>query len=163
MMMRKKNMLLSLVLLITAGCATVPTGPTVAVMPAPGKPLDLFQTEDVTCRQYAQDRTGIEPVHNNAAAGAVFGGIVGAGLGTIFSGGRGSGAAFGAATGALFGSAEGASADEYYGYQAQRQYDIAYQQCMYANGNMIPGMRGHYRQGPLPPPPDLGSAAPYPR
>ncbi len=166
MLIRKRNILLSLVLLVAAGCATVPTGPTVAVMPAPGKPFDLFQAEDVTCRQYAQQQIGASPqetINNNTAAGAVTGGVIGAGIGAILSGGRGSGAAFGAATGAIIGAGEGASSGEYYGYQAQRRYDIAYQQCMYANGNMVPGARRYYRQGPPPPPPDLSSPAPSPR
>ena len=147
MLTRKKNMLLSLVLLVAAGCATVPTGPTVMVMPAPGKPFDLFQTEDVTCRQWAEQQTGASPqdtINNNTAAGAVIGGAVGAGLGSLS--GRGSSTAFGAVTGALIGSSAGADSGRYYGYQAQRRYDIAYQQCMYANGNMVPGVRRYYRR-----------------
>ncbi len=163
MLMRKRNILLLLVLLAAAGCATVPTGPTVTVMPAPGKPFDLFQVEDVTCRQYARQQTGdsVDAINNNTAAGATVGGIVGAGIGAILTG-RGSGAAFGAASGAIIGSAEGASSGEYYGYQAQRRYDIAYQQCMYANGNMVPGVK-YYRRGTPPPPPDLSSSSPSPR
>ena len=47
MLKMKRNMLVSLILLVAAGCATVPAGPSVGVMPAPGKPFDLFQTEDV--------------------------------------------------------------------------------------------------------------------
>ncbi len=163
MLMWKRNMLFSLVLLVAAGCATVPTGPSVMVMPAPGKPLDLFQAEDVSCRQWAQQQIGASPqdtINNNTASGAAVGGIVGAGIGALLTG-RGSGAAFGAASGAIIGSAEGASSGEYYGYQAQRRYDIAYQQCMYANGNMVPGVRRYYRSTPPPPPPDLGSSAPH--
>ena len=41
-------------------------------------------------------------------------------------------------------------------YEAQRRYDIAYVQCMYARGNQVPG-RTAYR---APPPP--GSAPAYP-
>jgi len=165
LLMRKRNMLISLVLLVAAGCATVPAGPTVMVMPAPGKPFDLFQAEDATCRHYAQRQIGASPqetINDNTAKGAVVGGVVGAGIGALLTG-HGEGAAFGAATGALIGAAEGASSGEYYGYQAQRRYDIAYQQCMYANGNMVPGVRRSYRQGPPPPPPDLNSPVPSPR
>ena len=38
-------------------------------------------------------------------------------------------------------------------HEAQRIYDIAYQQCMYAYGNIIPGMRytRPVQQRPLPP------------
>jgi hypothetical protein len=82
------------------GCATVPTGPSVMVLPGPGKPFDLFQAEDATCRQWARQQIGQSTQDD---------------------------------------------------WVAQRQYDIAYQQCMYANGNLIPGMRRV--QGTLPPPP----------
>jgi len=168
MVMRKRYVLFSLVfpaLLAAAGCATMPTGPSVMVMPAPGKPFDLFQAEDATCRQYAGQQIGASPqdtINKNTASGAVVGGVVGAGVGAALTG-RASGAAFGAATGALIGSAEGARSGEYYGNQAQRRYDIAYQQCMYANGNMVPGVRRYYRHGPMPPPPDLSTQAPSPR
>jgi len=33
----------------------------------------------------------------------------------------------------------GASRGKAAGYQAQRRYDNAYEQCMYAKGNQIPG------------------------
>lgn len=162
MLTRKRNILVSLILLVAAGCATVPAGPSVAVMPAPGKPFDLFQAEDVTCRQYARDQIGASPqdtINNNTAAGAVFGGVVGGALGSLS--GRGTSTTLGAVTGALIGAAAGSDQGEYYGYQAQRRYDIAYQQCMYSNGNIIPGMRRYYRYAPPPPPPDLRSPAPY--
>jgi hypothetical protein len=162
MLKRKRNMLFSLVLLFAAGCATIPAGPSVMVMPAPGKPFDLFQREDAACRQYAQQQIGISPqdtVNNSAATGAVIGGVVGAGLGSLS--GRGTSTALGAAGGALFGAAVGADSGRYYGYEAQRRYDIAYEQCMYANGNIIPGMRYYRRSAPPPPPPpDLRSPAP---
>jgi uncharacterized protein YcfJ len=158
MLMRKRNMLLSVVLLLAAGCATVPAGPTVVVMPAPGKPFDLFQAEDARCRQWAGQQIGSSPqdtVNQNTAAGAVVGGIVGAGIGAMLGNGSGGSAAFGAVTGSIIGSSEGASSGQYYGYQAQRRYDIAYQQCMYANGNTVPGVRRHY-DGPRTPPPPPG-------
>ena len=43
------------------------------------------------------------------------------------------------------------------GSEAQRRYDIAYQQCMYAKGNQLPGSAYRYRATPLPP-----QAYPYP-
>ena len=33
-------------LVLLAGCTQVPLGPSVAVMPAPGKPFDLFVSEE---------------------------------------------------------------------------------------------------------------------
>jgi hypothetical protein len=35
----------------------------------------------------------------------------------------------------------------------QRQYDVAYQQCMYAKGNLIPGAPAPRGPGTPPPPP----------
>ncbi len=152
---------MAVVLLAAAGCATIPAGPSVAVMPGPGKPFDLFQQEDASCRLYAQQQIGVSPqdtVNKSTAAGAAIGGAAGAALGSLSH--TGSGTAFGAVTGALFGAAAGSSQGQYYGYEAQRRYDIAYQQCMYANGNMVPGVRRIYRASPPPPPPpDLHSSA----
>lgn len=37
-------------------CVSAPQGPRVAVMPTPGKPLDLFAAEDQYCRGYAHSR-----------------------------------------------------------------------------------------------------------
>ena len=42
-----------LVLLALAGCAPIPIGPTVPVMPAPYKPMDVFVAEDRACREWA--------------------------------------------------------------------------------------------------------------
>ena len=50
-----------IVLLTLAGCATVPTGPSVMVLPAPGKPFEVFQVDDITCRQWAERQIGISP------------------------------------------------------------------------------------------------------
>ena len=81
---------------------------------------------------------------------------IGAGLGATIgaaSGHVGAGAAIGAGTGLLAGTAAGAGAGQYSGWEAQRRYDIAYQQCMYAKGNLIPGMpRRTRRYWNVPPP-----------
>ncbi|ERE14894.1 hypothetical protein O166_23265, partial [Pseudogulbenkiania ferrooxidans EGD-HP2] len=42
---------------LLAACATLPTGPTVAVMPAPGKPFDVFAQEEQQCRAYAANNS----------------------------------------------------------------------------------------------------------
>ncbi len=151
-----------MIVVALAGCVTLPTGPSVMVLPGSGKTFEQFQADDMLCRQWAQQHIGQSPqeaVNQNTAAGAAVGTAVGAGLGAAIgssSGNTASGAAFGAATGLLFGAAAGSSSGQYYGYEAQRRYDIAYQQCMYLNGNVIPGMRvRHIRRLPPPPPPDL--------
>lgn len=159
---RLRLTLLPVIALAAFGCATVPTGPSVMVLPPSGKPFDQFQSEDALCRQWARQQIGLSPqetVNQNTASGAAIGTILGAGLGAAIgaaSGHAGPGAAIGAGTGLLIGTAEGSEAGHYYGYEAQRRYDHAYVQCMYAQGNIIPGMRvRHVRRTTPPPPPDL--------
>jgi hypothetical protein len=146
-------------LVLVAGCATVPLGPSVMVLPAPGKPLDVFQAEDQGCRLWAGRQVGPGPavaanqsVAGGAAAGTLLGAALGAAIGAA-AGNPGIGAAIGAGTGLVAGTATGASAASATGWEAQRRFDIAYQQCMYASGNQIPGYAYRRRAGPPPPPP----------
>jgi hypothetical protein len=44
--------------LLLSGCATAASSPSVMVLPAPGKPLDLFRAEDLECRQWARQQEG---------------------------------------------------------------------------------------------------------
>ena len=39
---------------LLSACARVPTGPSVLVLPAVGKPMDIFQAEEDGCRAAAQ-------------------------------------------------------------------------------------------------------------
>jgi hypothetical protein len=170
MIKRRKGIFPILVLLVLSGCATIPTSPSVMVLPSPGKTFEQFQTEDAICRQWAGQQIGLTPQENinqSTATGAVVGTAVGAGLGAAIgaaSGNAGVGAAIGAGSGLLLGTATGASAGQAYGWDAQRRYDIAYMQCMYAKGNQIPGRvipaRRIKRIPPPPPPPYNGSAPP---
>lgn len=155
-----RTFLLIIALLFLVGCATVPTGPSVMVLPTPGKPLDVFQAEDATCRMYARQQIGLSPqetFNQNTAVGAVAGTAIGAGLGAAIgaaTGNPGVGAAIGAGSGLAAGTVAGANAGQAHGWEAQRRYDIAYQQCMYAKGNQIPGMSQRTRRAyPMPPPP----------
>jgi hypothetical protein len=43
-------------LLMLAGCMALPVGPSVAVMPAPGKPFEVVVADETLCRQYAAQR-----------------------------------------------------------------------------------------------------------
>jgi len=164
MMKSRRNIFIVMAVLIISGCATMPTGPSVMVFPPPGKSFEQFQADDAICRQWAAQQIGMAPqeaANQNTATGAVVGTAVGAGLVAAIgsaSGSAGVGAAIGAASGLLVGTASGASAGQAYGWRAQRRYDIAYQQCMYAKGNQIPGMttRPARRTAP-PPPPDLST------
>jgi hypothetical protein len=161
---------LLLALLVIGGCATIPTGPSVMVLPPPEKPFEVFQAEDAVCKQWAAQQIGLSPqetVNQNTVTGAVAGTVIGAGLGAAIgstSGDMGAGAAIGAASGLLLGTAAGADSARFYGWEAQRRYDIAYMQCMYAKGNQIPGVvtrtRSIQRIPPPPPPPGSGYAPP---
>ena len=150
-MQRIKPLLLVLVL---GGCATLPPGPSVNVLPAQGKSFDTFRTEDATCRQWAQQQTGIaaqETYETNVATGAVVGTAVGTGLGAVLgsaSGHTGAGALIGAASGLLVGTAAGSDSGGAYGREAQRRYDNAYVQCMYSYGNQVPGFRSRVVAAP---------------
>ena len=152
--------LLFLTMAALAGCATVPAGPSVMVLPAPGKTFETFKQDDCDCRQWAAQQVGATPgqtynegLANGAAVGTLIGAGVGAAMGAA-SGSAGAGAAIGGASGLLLGTAmaegpAGAAAGE-----VQRRYDIAYQQCMYLKGNQVPGSVRTSRQVPsIPPPP----------
>jgi len=167
-----RNMVSLLVLLALSGCATLPTGPSVRVMPTPGKPFEQFLSEDAICRQWAERQIGVSPqetADQNTATGAVVGTVIGAGIGAALgaaSGHPGAGAAFGAGSGLLFGTASGASSGQLYGMEAQHRYDTTYMQCMYAKGNQIPGAVKRVRRvrpvvsAPPPPPEDMNTVPP---
>jgi hypothetical protein len=157
-----RGFLIFLTLALLGGCATMPTGPTITVLPGPGKPFEVFQADDYACRQWAVQQIGgaspSETANQNLATGAVLGTLLGAGIGAAIgsaSGQMGAGAAIGAGAGLLGGTAMASGPASYSGYELQRRYDIAYQQCMYAKGNQIPGMvrRSAQAYGPPPPPP----------
>jgi len=143
---RKFLSVLLILLLVVAGCATLPTGPSVRVLPAPGKSFEQFKVDDAVCRQWAGQQIGMsaqEVADKNTVSGAAVGTIIGTGLGAAIgsaSGDAGTGAAIGAGSGLLVGTSAGAGSGEYYGQETQRRYDIAYEQCMYAKGNQIPGV-----------------------
>jgi len=169
MVMRMRKILSFIMVLALAGCATLPTGPSVKVLPGSGKSFEQFQADDALCRQWAGQQTGMSPqdtANQNTAAGAVAGTLIGAGLGAAIgaaTGNPGAGAAIGAGSGLLVGTASGANAGQVYGMEAQRRYDIAYQQCMYAKGNQVPGSasrRVRRATPPPPPPPDMYSVPP---
>lgn len=101
---------------LLAACVQISAGPTVAAMPAPNKSFELFVQDDQLCRNWAasSSRGGHEPGdHRGAGTGAAIGTLAGAGFGS-----------------------EPSAANA---WSAQRRYDIAYLQCMYAKGNVIPG------------------------
>ena len=156
----KPGLLVLFTVVVLSGCATMPSGPTVTVMPNPGKPFEVFMADDGACREWAQYQIGgtspSQTANENLATGAVVGTVVGAGLGALVgaaTGNAGAGAAIGAGAGLLGGTSIGGNAAAVSGYELQRRYDIAYQQCMYAKGNQIPGVVRRPARAYTPPPP----------
>jgi Glycine-zipper domain len=95
-MFRRWIGLLILVPLLGA-CATVPTGPSVMMLPGGGKSFDQFQGDDAMCRQWAYQQTGTTPGQTanesgftNAVIGTVVGAAAGAAIGAA-AGNPGSG------------------------------------------------------------------------
>ena len=162
-------------LLMTA-CATVPTGPSVMVLPANGKSFEQFQADDAVCRQWSLQQVGMtnnQASVGNTVGGAAIGTAVGAAAGAAIGAAAGSpatGAAVGAGAGLLGGTAIGASAGSSAQDTVQRRYDMTYMQCMYAKGNQIPVSRGSlpttYTSPPAasapPPPPPAVNVPPPP-
>jgi hypothetical protein len=143
-------------LLFLSACATEPMGPTIAVMPAPGKPFNVFQGEQAECKQFASSQVqgGAQQANNQQVGTAVIGTLLGAGLGAAIGGGRG--AAVGAGAGALGGVAVGSGPAADANYSLQQRYDLAYAQCMYAHHNQVPSYQ------PEEPPPGYVPAYPPP-
>jgi len=135
-------------LVLLWGCAQMPAGPSVAVMPAPGKPIEVFTAEDQACRAYSAQSAGAnqnDAAVNSVAGSAVVGTVIGAAAGALIGGHNGVGT--GAGLGLLTGTAVGASRGSDASHSVQRRYDIAYEQCMYAKGNQLPPARTSYRYG----------------
>jgi len=147
--------------LLLGACVSVPSGPSVMVLPGTGKSFDQFRADDMDCRQFAYSQVGgtdanqvaSESAVKSAAVGTVIGAAAGAAIG-----GR-SGAAVGAGGGLLVGSAAGADAADRSAYGVQRRYDYAFVQCMYAKGHKVPvsgrftSAAPAYAPSPPPPPP----------
>jgi hypothetical protein len=133
---------------LAAGCASVPTGPSVMVLPGTGKSFEQFQVDDGSCRQWAFQQVGItteRATTGNTVGGAAIGTVAGAALGAAIGAATGNpaaGAAIGAGGGLLGGTVVGASAGQSAGYSVQRRFDAAYIQCMYAKGNQVPVAAG---------------------
>jgi hypothetical protein len=137
-----------LFLAFLSGCATIPSGPSVAVMPGAGKSFEAFQTDDAVCRQWAHQQMGgmapDETFNQNTTSGAILGAIIGGGLGVAIgaaAGDPGAGAAIGGAAGLLGGMSIGADNGATSAYALQNRYDIAYGQCMSAKGHQVPTYR----------------------
>jgi uncharacterized protein YcfJ len=122
-------------ILFASSCATVPQGPTVAVMPAQHKQLAEFQDDQVVCKHYAETELGGSARSDNTmqAGIALVGTLLGAGLGAAIGGGHG--AEIGAGAGAVGGAGIGAVKASKDQGNLQDRYNTAYAQCMATRGS----------------------------
>ncbi len=162
--------------LTVTACASLPSGPSVMVLPGSGASFDQFRVDDANCQQFAMWQIGgttpnqaaIDSSITSAAVGTALGAATGAAIG------GGSGAAIGAGAGLAAGGIAGSGAASNSYYTNQRQYDVAYIQCMYSKGHRVPvsGQFSPASSAPIvkptpaganiPPPPPAGSPPPPP-
>jgi hypothetical protein len=172
--MSKKPVLLgAFSALLLGACATLPSGPSVMVLPGSQKTFEQFREDDALCQFYARQavggqtptQTGVDSGTSSAVAGTAIGAAAGALIGAA-AGEPAGGAAIGAGSGLLLGSAAGPGAYERSAYALQNRYDITYIQCMYTKGNQVP-VSAAYRDAfsryqPPPPPAPPGAKPPLP-
>lgn len=152
-----RTSLLLLSACLPAACASLPTGPSVLVLPGSGRSFEQFRADEQQCRQYAFEQIGgavprqaaDDSMARSVAAGTVVGAVAGAAIG------GNQGAGVGAGTGLLVGTMAGSAAGESSGYGSQRRYDNAFIQCMYAKGHRVPVAGQLTAPNPPPPPPGL--------
>jgi outer membrane lipoprotein SlyB len=127
------------VIISLSACVAPPVAPMIPVAPGPNKTFETFSAEQAFCQQYATAQTAPQAyaATNQAVGTAVLTTALGAALGGAIGGGRGAG--IGAASGAVFGTAVGAGGSGFAQMSLQQQFDIMYEQCMYAHGNQVPG------------------------
>jgi hypothetical protein len=129
-----------LALLLLTACVSMPTGPSMLVLPGTGKSFDQFRSDDALCRQYAQGQVGgttaDQAAANSGVRSAALGTVLGAAAGAAIDGRNGAGV--GAGTGLLVGGLSGVGAGNSSAYGLQQRYDYGYVQCMYAQGHRVP-------------------------
>lgn len=134
---------------IMSACASMPTGPSAMALPGTGKNFEQFRGDDYDCRQYADFQAGGKGARDSGNASAVGSAVVGTGIGAVAGAAIGGqqGAGAGAGMGLITGSMIGASNAEASSYGAQKRYDHAYIQCMYAKGHRVP-VSGQFMAAP---------------
>jgi hypothetical protein len=151
--------------LALAGCATVPSAPTVLVLPGAQKSSAQFHDEQTHCQQQAnaQVAPSVDAVNNQATGSAVVGTLLGAAVGALFGSPyyTSASAAWGAGAGLMVGSSVGAGGSQAAQYNLQQRYEVAFAQCMVALGNQLPG-QADYRRVPRSVPPPNARPPSYP-
>jgi uncharacterized protein YcfJ len=153
---------------LLGACAEQPPGPTVPVMPGANKSFAAFQQDEATCEQYAGDNVAgrVKQENDRQTTGTVIGAVLGTAIGA--AAGNTKGAIIGGVAGGAIGNAE--TGPGYGQHGIQRQYNIAYAQCMTSHGNQVerPRYAGPPGYGPPPgyygppPPSDYGPPPPPP-
>lgn len=148
--------------LLLAGCAQTPLGPTVQVMPGPGKSFEAFRADQANCKGFAADqvRGQADNANQRAVGAAALSTVLGIGIGALagsVTGNMGAGAAIGGAAGVGVGAGIGAGNSGNEQYSIQQQYDNAFAQCMFAKGQEVPGYQ-HYVATPAVVPGPTGAA-----
>jgi hypothetical protein len=120
-------------------CVMPPVAPTIPVSPGPNKSFDAFAADQATCQQYATAQTAPQAyaATNQAVGTTLLTTALGAAIGGAVGGGHAAG--IGAASGAALGAFGGAANSGFAQMSLQQQYDVLYGQCMYAQGNQVPG------------------------
>ena len=157
---------------LLSGCAQMPTGPSVMVLPGSRMTFEQFRQDDYLCQQFASGQVGDSSANQAAADSQIGSAIAGAALGAAAGAalGGGSGAAIGAGTGLVAGSMIGMGEGSRAAYATQEGYDNAYIQCMYAKGHRVPVTGRFLNENPAPmerpavqiPPPPPGAPPPPP-
>ena len=143
--------------LLVSGCAQTPLGPTVQVMPGPGKSFDQFTYDQAGCKQFAEGAVAGQAQNANTrgVGAAAITTVLGAGLwGSHWRRPRRRDRRGERRTGRRR-DRRGTSSNEQGGIQAQ--YDNAFAQCMYAKGNMVPGYGPMMVNAPTSAPPPSGN------
>jgi predicted lipid-binding transport protein (Tim44 family) len=175
-----RSTLLLLASSLLVSCASIPSGPSVMVLPGTGKDFDQFRDDDAYCRLYANEQARGETANRASIKSGVGTAAVGTGVGAAAGAamGGGTGAAIGAGSGLVLGSLMGANTASVSGAFRQQRYDMSYTQCMYGKGHRVPisgqimdnsGNRTSGTTQPLPgtattppPPPPPGNPPPPP-
>jgi uncharacterized protein YcfJ len=144
-------------MVLLAGCAEQPYGPTVPVMPAQGKSMAAFQQDEAACEQYASDNVQgrIDRTNDKEAQNTVIGAILGTAVGAAV--GNTKGAIVGGVAGGAIGNSSAHPGYRQAGIQGQ--YNMAYAQCMTSRGNTVEDRGPPRGYGP---PPGYGSPPPPP-
>ena len=154
-----------MLLLVLSACATMgPPGPSSPAYMGAGKTPVQFADDDVRCRSLATALAG-DPgqVHQQQAASAVGGALVGAAFGALIgvaSGNPGLGAAIGGGAGVVGGLGVGTAQAQHDAARIQQRWNSEYYSCMNVAGHIVPGMApASMRGAPPPPPPPAPPAA----